>query len=181
MTMETPTFEDVFRIEKCGFPNVIWVFRGCTPTKLVLFPGRIGTWKNHFGSNKKSPPKWPHFPLAAYFFLGKMILRLRKLSKLHPSVELTNRPWVWKPYMPGPVSKDLDSESILHPWGWDNSPDAGFYRHFWRSFGFLESQIPRNMKNITIQGVLTITPPKFNMAPEKWWLEDEFPFGIAYF
>ena len=24
------------------------------------------------------------------------------------------------------------------------------------------------------------TPPKFNIAPEKWWLEDEFPFGIAY-
>ena len=26
-----------------------------------------------------------------------------------------------------------------------------------------------------------ITPPKFNMEPEKWWLEDESPFGIAYF
>ena len=25
------------------------------------------------------------------------------------------------------------------------------------------------------------TPPKLNIAPEKWWLEDEFPFGIAYF
>ena len=25
------------------------------------------------------------------------------------------------------------------------------------------------------------TPPKFNIAPEKWWLEEEFPFGIAYF
>ena len=25
------------------------------------------------------------------------------------------------------------------------------------------------------------TPQKFNIAPEKWWLEDEFPFGIAYF
>ena len=25
------------------------------------------------------------------------------------------------------------------------------------------------------------TPPKFNIAPEKWWLEDEFPVGIAYF
>ena len=25
------------------------------------------------------------------------------------------------------------------------------------------------------------TPPKFNIAPEKWWLEGEFPFGIAYF
>ena len=29
--------------------------------------------------------------------------------------------------------------------------------------------------------VLSPTPPKFNIAPEKWWLEDEFPFGIAYF
>ena len=27
----------------------------------------------------------------------------------------------------------------------------------------------------------SITPPKSNIAPEKWWLEDEFPFGIAYF
>ena len=25
------------------------------------------------------------------------------------------------------------------------------------------------------------TPPKFNIAPEQWWLEDENPFGIAYF
>ena len=25
------------------------------------------------------------------------------------------------------------------------------------------------------------TPPKFNIATEKWSLEDEFPFGIAYF
>ena len=25
------------------------------------------------------------------------------------------------------------------------------------------------------------TPPKFNIAPEKRWLEDEFPFGKAYF
>ena len=25
------------------------------------------------------------------------------------------------------------------------------------------------------------TPAKFNIAPDKWWLEDEFPFGIAYF
>ena len=25
------------------------------------------------------------------------------------------------------------------------------------------------------------TPPKINIAPEKWWSEDEFPFGIAYF
>ena len=26
-----------------------------------------------------------------------------------------------------------------------------------------------------------ITPPKFNIAPEKWWLEDCFPFWMAYF
>ncbi len=25
------------------------------------------------------------------------------------------------------------------------------------------------------------TPLKFNIAPEEWWLEDDFPFGIAYF
>ncbi len=23
--------------------------------------------------------------------------------------------------------------------------------------------------------------PKFNIAPQKWWLEDYFPFGMAYF
>ena len=28
---------------------------------------------------------------------------------------------------------------------------------------------------------LFITPPKFNIASEKWWLEDESPFGKAYF
>ena len=25
------------------------------------------------------------------------------------------------------------------------------------------------------------TPPKFNVAPENGWLENEFPFGIPYF
>ena len=25
------------------------------------------------------------------------------------------------------------------------------------------------------------TPPKFNIAPEKWWFEDYFPSGTAYF
>ena len=33
----------------------------------------------------------------------------------------------------------------------------------------------------TRKAATTNTPPKFNIAPEKWWLEDEFPFGIAYF
>ena len=28
---------------------------------------------------------------------------------------------------------------------------------------------------------IDITPLKFNIDPEKWGLEDEFPFGIAYF
>ena len=26
-----------------------------------------------------------------------------------------------------------------------------------------------------------VTLPKFNIAPEKWWLEDYFPFGMVYF
>ena len=26
-----------------------------------------------------------------------------------------------------------------------------------------------------------VTPPKFNITPGKQWLEDEFPFGMAYF
>jgi len=29
--------------------------------------------------------------------------------------------------------------------------------------------------------IIIITPPKFNIAPEKWWLEDYFPFGKAFF
>ena len=32
-----------------------------------------------------------------------------------------------------------------------------------------------------LAGCLEYTPPKFNIAPENWWLEDEFPFGNAYF
>ena len=27
----------------------------------------------------------------------------------------------------------------------------------------------------------SFTPPKFNIAPENGWLEDYFPFGMAYF
>ena len=30
-------------------------------------------------------------------------------------------------------------------------------------------------------GYWGLTPPKFNIAPEEWWLENEFPFGIGYF
>ena len=29
--------------------------------------------------------------------------------------------------------------------------------------------------------IQTLTPWKFNIAPENGWLEDEFPFGIPYF
>ena len=28
-----------------------------------------------------------------------------------------------------------------------------------------------------VQQTTASTPPKFNIAPEKWWLEDEFPVG----
>ena len=28
---------------------------------------------------------------------------------------------------------------------------------------------------------LTFTPPKLNIAPEKWWLEDYFPIGKVAF
>ena len=27
----------------------------------------------------------------------------------------------------------------------------------------------------------SVTPPKFNIAPAKWWLEDYFPFGKCHF
>ena len=29
--------------------------------------------------------------------------------------------------------------------------------------------------------VISDTPPKFNIAPEKWWLEDYFPMGKVTF
>ena len=29
--------------------------------------------------------------------------------------------------------------------------------------------------------LITDTPPKFNIAPEKWWLEDYFPIGKVTF
>ena len=34
---------------------------------------------------------------------------------------------------------------------------------------------------IVINGVITPTPPKFNIAPKKWWLEDYFPIGKGTF
>ena len=30
-------------------------------------------------------------------------------------------------------------------------------------------------------GKISDTPPEFNTAPEKWWLEDYFPFGMVTF
>ena len=38
-----------------------------------------------------------------------------------------------------------------------------------------------NHVNWRVQSIYFDTPPKFNIAPENWWLEDEFPFGIADF
>ena len=40
---------------------------------------------------------------------------------------------------------------------------------------------PQTDKNKLHQLELKDTPPKFNIAPEKWWLEDYFPIGKAYF
>ena len=35
-------------------------------------------------------------------------------------------------------------------------------------------------RSIRKRSLPPVDPPKFKIAPEKWWLEDEFPFGIAY-
>ena len=40
-----------------------------------------------------------------------------------------------------------------------------------RTLGFWKQ---KNMKSLN-------TPPKFNVAPEKWWLEDYFPIGKVTF
>ncbi len=39
---------------------------------------------------------------------------------------------------------------------------------------------PESTNRIAIQ-VANNTPPKFNIAPEKWWLEDYFPIGKVTF
>ena len=35
--------------------------------------------------------------------------------------------------------------------------------------------------SLKLAAVRVATTKKINMAPEKWWLEDEFPLGIANF
>ncbi len=40
---------------------------------------------------------------------------------------------------------------------------------------------PRSKKTNEFQKKRKITSPKFNIAPEKWWLEDYFPIGKAFF
>ena len=52
-----------------------------------------------------------------------------------------------------------------------------------RKNGGLEDDSPFQTADFQVQNVNVpgCTPPKFNIAPEKWCLEDEFPFGIAYF
>ena len=39
---------------------------------------------------------------------------------------------------------------------------------------------PENVSILFKHGVY-FTPPKFNIALEKWWLDDYFPFGMVYF
>ena len=200
------------RISQCDMS-----FQGLYPNKTGVVSGANWNLEEHFGSNKKSPQN-DLISVLLHIFLGKMILRLRKISKLHPSVELTNRPWVWKSYISGLVLRisgwwqlkyflfspwfGEDShfdEHIFQMGGWLHQLDLDFWIYSapflclaslprcWLLPAFLKVLDlpkvldPRNIKDIRIQGVLTITPRKFNMAPEKWWLEDEFPFGIAYF
>ena len=43
------------------------------------------------------------------------------------------------------------------------------------------SQLGDAWEGITLFLCTKSTPPKFNMAPEKLWLEDYLPFGKAYF
>ena len=52
-----------------------------------------------------------------------------------------------------------------------------------RKNGGLEDDPPFQTADFQVQNVNVpgCTPPKFNIAPEKWCLEDEFPFGFAYF
>ena len=158
------------RISQCDMS-----FQGLYPNKTGVVSGANWNLEEPFWIQQEVHPKTTSFPSCCIFFFGKNDFEVEKNIKPPPFC------WVDKQTL-SMKAKDWDSESILHPFlGWDNSPDAGFYRHFWRSLWFPGVPDPPKHKNITIQGVLTITPPKFNMAPEKWWLEDEFPFGIAYF
>lgn len=83
MTMETPTFEDVFRIEKMRISQCDMSFQGLYPNKTGVVSGANWNLEEPFWIQQEVPPKRPHFPLAAYFLGGKMILRLRNISKLH--------------------------------------------------------------------------------------------------
>ena len=46
--------------------------------------------------------------------------------------------------------------------------------------GSLEKQVVDKLQGGTKKTVLILHPRKFNIAPEKSWLEDEFTFGIPY-
>jgi len=65
--------------------------------------------------------------------------------------------------------KSAGNEEILKP---IRSPD------WWILCERSSLQIHVQEKNTQRQ---TLYTPKFNIAPEKWWLEDYFPFGKAYF
>jgi len=50
-----------------------------------------------------------------------------------------------------------------------------------KTSGKISPNAQKRQKKTTQQKKLVYTPPKFNIAPEQWWLEGYFPFGKAYF
>ena len=62
--------------------------------------------------------------------------------------------------------------------------DARFLKQtrlFFTSWKFFESKKNTKKSPNNLSNKPPDTPPKFDIALEKSWLEDEFPFGIAYF
>ena len=65
--------------------------------------------------------------------------------------------------------------------GWKNSYGwkLSYISHpsFWKSWYLKKKILPRS-NEIKVR---VLHPPKFNIAPEKWWLDDYFPIGKVTF
>ena len=70
-------------------------------------------------------------------------------------------------------------ESCPFPSSFSKSPRCCHVKVAKNTHTFQEPQ--RRLPRISGGGTNPSTPPKFNIAPEKWWLEDSIPFGMAYF
>ena len=81
-------------------------------------------------------------------------------------------PWYGDMLLPKRVDFYFPAVAVTLPWVWSVSPGCGEFLHHQAFSGFSY----RRSKSPSI-----ITTPKFNIAPQKWWLEDYFPIGKVAF